>query len=508
MALLVYILALCAVALYAPDTLWHPAAAEFILVIGVVGVWRYSWGGIHFLRALLYRHAVFPDWRRRADRLAVRFAEAETPTSDPEISPAPQLFVVVTSYRIPAETTVAVYRSLIEEAERWPGKVMIVASLVEPADERLLKLLFRRLRPADRVRLVLQRLPARGKRDALAAGLRAVARRMPRPDDVVVVMDGDTLLAPHTFARCVPFFDLFPRVGGLTTDEDALVQRAPVYAQWHALRFAQRHLLYSSLGLSRRLLAMTGRMSMFRASVAIHPEFIGIIQQDYIDHWRLGRIRFLTGEDKSTWLWLLERGFDMLYVPDVRVFTIEQPPARSFLVGSTQLMLRWFGNMLRGSGRAIELGQRRIGLFLWWCLIDQRLSMWTPLVGPLAAVMIALSVSPSFLWTYLLWVMLTRLLLVLGLLSVRPRVGGLWPLLLYYNQVYGALVKIFVLFRLDRQRWTRQNITLPAPHLADRWRRLSSTFAHGLALAGLATAVAFATGLLAWPQHLTLSIPS
>jgi hypothetical protein len=48
-------------------------------------------------------------------------------------------------------------------------------------------------------------------------------------------------------------------------------------------------------------------------------------------------------------------------------------------------MRRWFGNMLRASGRAIALGPRQVGLFAWWCLIDQRISMWTPLLLPLSA---------------------------------------------------------------------------------------------------------------------------
>lgn len=508
MSILLYSLTLLAIALHAPDAVWHPLAPEFLLIVGVVGVWRYGWGAVHLVRSLIYRQLVFPRWRRRAthlmDRLAVELAEA------PERAALllPHVFLVITSYRIPGETMVAVYRAAIREAEQWPGPVTIVVSLVEPGDARLLKQLFRKLQPPARVRLVVQTLPPRGKRAALATALRAVARRMPRPDDVVVVMDGDTLLLPGTLARCVPFFDILPRVGGLTTDEDALVAGGLLYRQWHRLRFARRHLLMSSIGLSRRLLAMTGRMSMFRAGIATRPDFVRIVENDSTWHWRLGHIPFLTGDDKSTWFWLLERGWDMLYVADVCVLTIEQPPARGFLAGSTQLMLRWFGNMLRSSGRAIQLGPRRVGPFLWWCLIDQRLSIWTPLVGPLAALSITLGVSPSFIWTYVLWVMITRLLLCLGLFTVRPRIGGLWPALLYYDQVYGALVKTFILFRLDRQRWTRQNISLPAPSLADSWRRAGSAFVHGLALAGLAVAVAFAAGLLAWPRHFDLTLLS
>jgi mannuronan synthase len=134
----------------------------------------------------------------------------------------------------------------------------------------------------------------------------------------------------------------------------------------------------------------------------------------------------------------------MLYLPDVRVVTVEHPPAKRLLPATTKLMLRWFGNMLRGSSRAIGLGPRRIGLFSWRCLVDQRLSMWTPLLGPVVAVLFALSKSLLFLYAYLLWVGVTRLLQALLLLTARPRISGVYPLLIYFGQVYGALVKTYI----------------------------------------------------------------
>src|SRR3546814_8639196 len=73
-------------------------------------------------------------------------------------------------------------------------------------------------------------------------------------------------------------------------------------------------------------------------------------------------------------------------------------------------MRRWFGNMCRTSGRAIALGPRRMGLFTWWCIVDQRLSIWTTLIGPTVAIVMTLLVRPSFGLVYLLWIMSTRLI--------------------------------------------------------------------------------------------------
>ena len=89
---------------------------------------------------------------------------------------ASEVFIVVTSYRIPAETSLAAFTAAIEEAARYPSPVTIVAAVVEMADQRLAKDLFRRLAPPARVRLILVRGKPTGKRDALARALRAVAR--------------------------------------------------------------------------------------------------------------------------------------------------------------------------------------------------------------------------------------------------------------------------------------------------------------------------------------------
>lgn len=503
LALAFYLLILLALAALAPPAVWDPNAHSFVLVVGWVAAWRWGWGGVHLARSLWYRARTFPHWRRRVDRLLALGEEGEA------LLRAPEAFIVITSYRIPVETTRAVFAAAIAEARRYAGsRVTIVASIVEMADQRLIKRLFHLAAPPETVRLILVRGRGTGKRDGLAMGLRAVARQAPAPGAVVLVMDGDTVLPPDCLARTLPFFRLMPGLAALTTDEDCIVPHAsPVLHAWHRLRFAQRHLLMSSLGLSRRLITLTGRLSAYRAEIATDPGFIELIQHDRLDHWRHGPIPLLTGEDKSTAYWLLRRGGEALYVPDVTALTIEQPPAPGLLRASTALMLRWFGNMLRASGRCLALGPRRIGWFVWWCLLDQRISMWTPLVGPIAAILLSIAVGPAILWAYALWVMLTRLGQSLLLTLVRPRFHGLYPPLLYFTQLYGALIKTWVLFRLDRQRWTRQNIGW-APRLTPfqaGLRAAGSTALHLLALTALTAGVAFATGLLTWPSAPTLA---
>ena len=144
-----YLLALTALVVHAPTSLWSPGTGAFIFVLGWIGVWRWSWGALHLVRSLWYRRRVFPHWRAQAEALAQPETAGELLASE--------AFIIVTSYRIPAEISLAAFTAAIEEAARYPNPVTIVAAVVEMAEQRLAKDLFRRLAPPGRVRLILVR---------------------------------------------------------------------------------------------------------------------------------------------------------------------------------------------------------------------------------------------------------------------------------------------------------------------------------------------------------------
>ena len=61
-----YIAALLLIAGLLPHTHFDPAHSEFILILGAVGLWRYSLGIYHFLRAMWFTHVAYPSARRKA----------------------------------------------------------------------------------------------------------------------------------------------------------------------------------------------------------------------------------------------------------------------------------------------------------------------------------------------------------------------------------------------------------------------------------------------------------
>lgn len=428
-------------------------SGKFIFLLGAIGIWRYGNAVTHYVRALVFLHLRFPWLRRRLERMG----DAALPS---------ELYIVVTSFRIPVQTTYDVYRSVFIECSLIPRPVTIIASIVERADERLITDLFRDVardsgRPAADFSIKFVRARGTGKRDGLAHAFRALSRCMPAADAIVGVVDGDTRLEADCIQKAISCFSLLPTVGGLTTNEFCEVEGSRLIRQWHSMRFAQRHINMCSMSLSRRVLTMTGRLSFFRAVVLTNADFIRDVEADFLQHWRLGRFQFLTGDDKSSWFSLMSQGWDTFYVPDSLTLTIEHPPSDNFFKASRQLMYRWYGNSLRQNFRAIkQLGLGRLGLFTTYVLYDQRISMWTCLLGLTASLVAGMLVSIQFLFVYLLWVAISRTIVALLFVFAGHRVDPVYPLTLYYNQIVGSVMKIYSMFHLDQMSWTRQKTTL------------------------------------------------
>jgi mannuronan synthase len=155
----------------------------------------------------------------------------------------------------------------------------------------------------------------------------------------------------------------------------------------------------------------------------------------------------------------------MIFVPDAHVLCLEDSSARP-LPQAFAKMFRWFGNMLRNNGRALALGPQRTGLFPWWCLLDQRLSIWTTLLGPSLALVLACTTDVCFLFFYLALATLRRVAYLTLLAFEGHRIGWRDVPLLYFSDWTGALMKICVLADLKNQRWAARQ---PGPAGGREW---------------------------------------
>ncbi len=436
-------------ALALPLFLWsrnraYPLEHGALLAIGLFGAWRYGWQLLHFVRAWLYARFHFPALRRHVDTVA---AAGRFPR---------RLFVVVASYLEEPWVSVESFQSLMANLSELPCEATVIVAVGSDADEAVINGAYRAHPARRRVELVFQR-QSQGKRIALGHALRAVARRYQEEvDSVTVFMDGDSWLEPGALRRTLPFFAAFGDLGALTTNEVAWIHgRSVWYKDWFALKFGQRHVQFQSHSLSHKVLTLTGRFSMLRTSIAVTEQFIGsAVENDMLTHWMHGRFRFLMGDDKSTWFQVLRQGWKMLYIPDVTCCSLESRDI-GFFKASFSLPYRWFGNTLRNNPRALALGPGCTGWFIWFCILDQRLSMWTSLVGISGA--LALAVAKSFVYVplYLAWAVLVRAtqLVVIAYHGHQVTMRSI-PIMLY-TQWVGAVIKIHAAFHLSDQNWSK-----------------------------------------------------
>jgi glycosyltransferase Alg8 len=477
-----YVAVILGVLAVVPATTWNRLGSKLFLSIGIIGAWRYSWWLIHFVRSQVYGRVAFPKMRRASEQL---WREGWRPR---------RVHYIVTTFMERSETTAAVMASILDECRTSGIPTRIYLGTGLPKDEQVVRdFLARRARHLD-LELVIVRQNRPGKRAALGLALRSLLRGGVSPDDPVVFMDGDTILMPGFLRRCLPLFEVRPDLDALTTAERAVVLGPAWIRTWLDMRLAQRHLTMQSHALSNKVLALTGRCSVFRGREVMRDEFIRLVESDNLEDWLWGTIPFLSGDDKSTWFALLKKpgGSTLLYVPDAFVCTVENIVGNAWQRMRFNL-LRWSGNAIRNSTRVIALGPRRIGWFIWWCVLDQRVSMWTGLLGPAAALMNLFWGDPGLSLVYLAWIAITRLLLALPLFGIVGEIRPAFPLFLYVNQFANSLIKGYLTFRPATQRWLNRGDqrarTAPTPMGRFRERMADYVMVIWVAVMGLAMAL-------------------
>jgi len=457
-----------------PSRFWDGIAARPILAIGVLALWRFGWWSTHVTRALIYGRIVFPRLRAAAVR---EWANGRRPA---------RLHFMAITFRERPSTTRACIGSIIAEVRATGLPATIWLGSGEAADEPPVAAIIESEAADLDIALIVARQRAPGKRYAIGTALRAIQGGKLAPDDLVFFMDGDSVLMPELLERTTSLFLADPDLQALTTDEDGVVHGPRWMWSWLSMRFAQRRVAMQSHSLSYRLLTLTGRLSIIRARHALHPDFIEIVEEDHLDHWLWGRFRFLSGDDKSTLYYMLRAGAKMIYVPDALVVTIEQVKGSGY-DRMVQNLRRWSGNMLRNGARAVALGPRRAGLFIWWCLVDQRLAMWTTLAAPALVISGAAVTTPWFMVGYATWILATRLMQSCVLWLYSREADPVYPPLLYFNQVVNAVVKVMCMLRLSKQRWTNRGDQRAGFErgLADRLRQIAAGYIVGVAVTAL-----------------------
>ncbi|MBP9722867.1 MAG: glycosyltransferase, partial [Gammaproteobacteria bacterium] len=428
-----------------PNAIWNPDYKMWLILFGALGIWRYLWWLLHFVRSIYYNQIKFAIIRYQAGELLEQGWRPK------------KVVFMVTAYNESSYVLEQMMSSINREADLLQVPTELYMATADFEIEEKIRKIWSWIRHSDYLNLIMVRQIEPGKRAAMGSALRCISRKGLGDNDPIIFMDGDTVLTPGTVLKSIPIFKVKPKVHALTTNERPLMN-VPMWLQnWFNLRFTQRHMIMQSHAVSNKVITLTGRMSIFRAGLVLNDIFIDLIEKDSLDHWLWGRFRFLSGDDKSSWFALLKQGADMLYVPDATVYTIEEIDEDvSPLHRLKENMLRWSGNILRNGWRGIMLGPRKVGLFAWWCLVDQRIVIFSMMCAPFLMVSGTVIVSSAFIVVYLVWILFSRLCLAFCLFYHNRRMNMAFPFLLYANQLATSVFKIYLLFRLPFQKWANR----------------------------------------------------
>ncbi len=478
-----------------PNILWNPDTKDIMLVMGALGLWRFGWWFNHGVRALIFAHIKYPIWRAKAD---AAWARGERPS---------HVHVMMTTFKENPAVTALVMESMVREFRATGLSATIWLGSGDDSDEVIIANFLGDHASDLDIELVIARQWKGGKRYAIGAALRAMRNAgTVNGDDAVVFMDGDSIWAPGMLQKCVSLFYVDKELQALTTDEEVIVHGPRWQEVWLRMRFAQRRIAMQSHALAGKVLTLTGRLSLFRAHHVTQPQFIGMVEEDYLEHWLWGRFRFLSGDDKSTWYYMLTQGAKMTYVPDALAITIEHVEGNGY-ERMVQNLRRWSGNMLRNGSRCIALGPRKVGFFIWWCVMDQRIAMWTMLVSPVLAVLTMIFITPWLLAGYLVWIALTRFVQSVWLYAYARDVHISFPLIIFTNQLLNASVKVYSLFRLSKQRWTNRGNQSAGFNegFTERLRGWTASYLTAVTLSMLVLALVSYTGFLKLPTAYSYS---
>ena len=388
-----------------PNNFWDPATRRVTVIIGVLGVWRYGWWFNHAIRAQIYRQRVYPGLRKKAQAV---WADGWRPR---------HVHFMMTTFKEHREVTERVVQSICSQLRQMgvPGTLWLGSGDI--CDEQIIETYLKQ-NAGDLVGIRDDPPKPTGQRLAIGLVLRGMNRARVHDDDVIVFMDGDSILGEGCVQKCAALMVADPELQAVTTDEEVVCYGPNWIRTWLTMRFAQRRIAMMSHALSNKVLTLTGRMSVFRARHLRSLKLIRLLEADHLDNWLWGNFRFLSGDDKSTWYYMLTQDAKMLYVPDAMAYTVEYIEGNG-IDRMVQNFRRWSGNMLRNGTRALLLGPRKIGFFIWWCIWINA-SPCGPCWSVHLAMMTSTLYAPTYLITYVIWISMSRMMLAWCFIATCP----------------------------------------------------------------------------------------
>ena len=391
------------------------AAVLPCLVLLSYWFWRNLWAVWITLRAQRFRRKLWPQKRRAADKI---WQEGWRPA---------RLHVQITAcFEAPEITRRAIFE-LVRQIQQENIAATLYYGTTSAYDEAILAQFVDEARQGAvglDLELVFIRLRDSGHDVPMGDVLREIRRWGAQENDLILFLDDDTILGPRTLQKTLPLFAADPALQLATTDQAAICIGPDWVCDWLRLRFAQRRQELSAQSLSGRFLPLSGRVRFLRAGAVLDEGFIRQQEQKQRrlrgaqKHFRLSVV------DALTWVHLLRNQGHMSFVPDVSVISISLLKDLSLLEQASHLR-RWSGEAMRNALQVLALGPGVVSGFIWWRVLDRRVSMALSLCFPLLLLW-GEQLAPGFALVWVALWLLSRY--ALGLFVLENRSGGavLW----------------------------------------------------------------------------------
>lgn len=282
-----------------------------------------------------------------------------------------------------------------------------------------------------------------GKRAALRLGWQQA------DTPLVALVDSDTVWAADVAREVArPFAD--PTVGGVATRQNVYAETGflqRVNDMYLDYRYFDENAAQTVLG--RALSCLSGRTAVYRRSILLR------IQDDFMAETFLG-VPCMSGDDKRLTSLTIAAGYSTVLQRSARVWSTFPGTLPTFL----KQRLRWARNTWRSDLRALFIDRWAWRHpFLAFTMIDKGVSGFTLLVGPVYLTVALAQGRWGFAALLLGWWWVSRAVKLLPHLRRRPSSFLFIPPFVLLSFVM-AVVKIFALCTVRRQRWLTRDVAV------------------------------------------------
>ncbi|KAG0056341.1 hypothetical protein BGZ83_005460 [Gryganskiella cystojenkinii] len=400
--------------------------------LGVVGFYRYLWFLIKLVAYFFYRPML--------------------PKSNPTYRPEYDVTIIVPTIDAGEEFKEAAHSWLVNN----PKEIIIITEtkMREPLQELA--------NSVDPSRIRVLTVPKANKRLQMVEGIRNTT------SEIIVFADDDAIWPPTALDYILACFE-DPNMGGVGTSQTvkSVGRYQTVWEVLAGFRLTIRNIeIAASTHIDGGVCCLSGRTAAYRTCILQDPQF----QYEFTHDFWLGKYPLNSGDDKFLTRWMVFHGWNT-YVQICKEAELLSTFKNNWRF--VKQVLRWTRNTWRSDFRSL-FTERRIWSrhpYVAFTMVDKIFNPITLLSGPISVVVMAAEGKFHLpLWdiviSYVVWLMLTRIIKLLPHLFKRPQ-DVIWvPAFLIFGY-YFSIMKIYALFTLHEVGWgTRAGIDSTPAELA------------------------------------------